>query len=196
MYVIKHNRKKYLLPSKASELSYEGFLKVKKWDGIDEAEFIEILLGIDYDIALELTDGYLKEDCFEFYKKDEYPKPDKILISGKRYKVQDNLFNQSTAGQIATFKQVMQKIKQDEWKEKIHYILPEILAIYFYPKIRDTLFSSIKYNEITYLIKRCSYKDVLGIGFFLLTKYSGYLVLKNKHSVDLMQKQPKPELID
>lgn len=190
---LKHNNKKYTIPTKASELSYKDFLKVKDWDGIHEAEFVEKLLDIDFATALEITDGYLKEDCFEYFRNNEYSKPDKIEIFGKKYKVHKNLFTESTAGQIAEFKNKLAQIKPDEWDEKIHILLPQILAIYFYTIIRNTVFNSVKYNEITYLIENCNYKDVLGVGFFLLKNYIKYQKMKNKDLAVQMQNKSKQE---
>ena len=193
---IKHENKKYFIPSKASELTYQDFLKVWDWDGIHEAEFLEKLLEIDYATALELVDGYLKESDFEFFRNTEYPRPDKIEIFGKKYRVHENLFKESTTGQIATFKGLLEIVKQDEWETKIYPLLPKILAIYFYPAIRKTLFTSVKYQEIIYLIEKCSYVDVLGVGFFLLKSYGDWLVWKAKRSVSQAQNKEKQELTD
>lgn len=190
---LKHNNTKYTIPTKASELSYKDFLKVRDWDGIHEAEFIEKLLGIDFATALEITDGYLKEDQFEYFRNVDYSLPNKIEIFGKKHKVHEDLFNESTSGQIAEFKKILSQIKPDEWDEKIHILLPQILAIYFYTSIRNTIFTSVKYNEVTYLIENCSYKDVLGVGFFLLKKFIEYQRLKNEDSAAQMRNRSKQE---
>ncbi len=193
---LKHNNKKYTIPTKASELSYKDFLKVKDWDGIHEAEFIEKLLGVDYATALEITDGYLKEDCFEYFRNIDYSKPEKIEIFGKKYKVNEDLFKESTTGQIAIFKSLLARMDEKTYHSIIYKLLPQILAIYFYPMVRNTIFNSKKYSQITYLIEDCSYKDVLGVGFFLLMKLTEYQRLKNKNSVIKMQDKQKQELMN
>jgi len=190
---LKHDNKKYTIPTKAGELSYKDFLRVKDWDGIHEAEFIEKLLNVDYSAALEITDGYLKENCFEYFRNVDYSKPDKIEILGKKYRVKEDLFTESTTGQIAIFKMLLARMDKDTFNTVIYKLLPEILAIYFYPMVRNTVFNSKQYKQIIYLIEDCSYKDVLGVGFFLLKNLTEYQRLKNKDLAAQMQNKLEQE---
>ncbi len=188
MQSIKHDKKKYEIPTSLDELTYEQFMRVKDWDGIHHAELIERLLEIDYDIALEIADTKLKaKDLFSLYNinfKDKTDKaPKTIVIRGVKCKVPKNLFNESTFGQKAVLEKIIKSVKPDDWDIEIYGKLTQIMAVYFYPMIVKGKFNSEKYTDVIRIIDKCNFLNVLSIGFFLLASWIASMNLSGSDSV-------------
>lgn len=167
---------KYDIKTKANELTFKEFLRIRDWDGIHYAEFLEKLLEIDYDVALKIVDEDLKpKDCIKL--DFDLKRPEIFNIAGKKVKVPKNLFKESTQGQVGMLSNIIDKIKivNDDGKYTIEYnedfynAVPEIIAIYIHPLFHQIKFSSEKYKEIIPDIENSKYLEVLGICFFLLT---------------------------
>lgn len=170
--------KKYELPSSTNEITFEQFLRIKDWDGILYSEFVEKILDIDFDEALEITDSELKakdfaylEQLFIFDKKIKT-----ITVAKKKIKLPKDLFNNSSLGQLAELSLLINKefkegIDEQETYKIICKNALQIDAIYLYPYFFDCKFNSKKYRNVEQYLLKSNYKEVLGVAFFLLMSY-------------------------
>jgi len=186
---ITHQNITYKIPTSYNELTYKEFIKVKDWDGIHHAELIEKLLDIDYDIALYIADNHVKYKDVEFLdsfdQKKLTKKPKKITLKGKTYRIPNDLFNESTFGQIVTFREIIKSI--EDYDNEVYQYIPKIVSIYLYKVIHGN-FDSRKYESIIKDIEECNFIDVTSIGFFLLRKLIALGELNNKSSRVEIQK--------